>query len=82
MMSRYVLVIINAVLLLAGGFIFTSGLWGLNVGSQVSHLVSLSTPTWITILGFVIVLVALWGIYAVITEDQLLLQIVWLFINC
>lgn len=75
-MSKYLVVIVNVILLIAGGFVLTTGIWGMNVGHQVSQMLSLWTPTLVTILGAFLVFVALWGVYAVITEDSTLLQIV------
>jgi energy-converting hydrogenase Eha subunit A len=76
MITKYFVILLNVVVLVVGTLVLTLGLWGMNVGSQVSHLVSLTTPTLVMILGVVIVLVSLWGIYAAVNEDPLLMQIV------
>ena len=76
MISKYVVVLLNVLMLVVGALVLTLGLWGMNVGSQVSHLVSLTTPTLVMLLGVITILVALWGIYAAVNEDPLLMQIV------
>jgi energy-converting hydrogenase Eha subunit A len=76
MLTKYIVILLNIVMLVVGALVLTLGIWGMNVGSQVSHLVSLSTPTLVMILGVVILLLSLWGMYAAVNEDPLLMQIV------
>lgn len=68
--------LINAVMLVVGGLLVSLGLYGMNVGSQVSHLVRTMAPTYTMLLGIVLILVSLWGVYAASNEDPLLLQVV------
>lgn len=81
MMSKNWVVLLNMIMLVVGAIIVTLGLYGMNVGSQVSHLVSTMAPTYTMLLGLVLVLVSLWGIYAAVNEDPLLLQIVIILIK-
>lgn len=76
MMSKYFVVLLNVVMLVMGAGVLTLGIWGMNVGREVSHLVSLTTPTLVMLLGVVLVLVSLWGIWSAINEDATLLKIV------
>lgn len=76
MLSKYAVIVLNVILLIVGALVLTLGLYGMNVGSQVSHLVSLTTPTLVMILGVLVALIALWGIYAAVSEDPLLMQLV------
>lgn len=76
MVSKYLVIVLNVLMLLIGTVVLTLGLWGMNVGSQVSHIVSLTTPTLIMLLGVTTILVSLFGIYAAAEEDPLLLQLV------
>lgn len=74
--TKYFVMLINAVMLVVGGLLVSLGLYGMNVGSQVSHLVRTMAPTYTMLLGIVLILVSLWGVYAASNEDPLLLQIV------
>lgn len=76
MMSKYLVVLLNVVMLVIGSGVLTLGVWGMNVGRQVSHLVPLTTPTLVMLLGLVLVLVSLWGIWSAVNEDATLLKIV------
>lgn len=76
MMTKNWVLLLNMVMLIVGAVIVTLGLYGMNVGSQVSHLVSTMAPTYTMLLGLILVLISLWGIYAAVNEDPLLLQIV------
>ena len=76
MMTKQLVVLLNAIMLVVGAVIVTLGLYAMNVGSHVSHLIHTSAPTYTVLLGTVLILISLWGVYAAISEDPLLLQIV------
>lgn len=76
MVTKYFVVLLNVLMFVVGVLVLTLGLYGMNVGSQVSHLVSLTMPTLVMLLGVFLVLISAWGVYAAITEDPLLMQIV------
>ena len=74
--TKYFVMLINAIMLVVGGLLVALGLYGMNLGSAVGSLVSTMAPTYTMLMGIILILVSLWGIYAASNEDPLLLQIV------
>jgi hypothetical protein len=76
--AKYIVMFINAVMLVIGSLVVSFGLYGMNLGSQVSHLITTRVPTYTILLGVILILISLWGIYAAASEDVTLMQIVWI----
>jgi hypothetical protein len=57
------------------------GIYGLSVGKEVSHLVSLGMPTLILIVGIAVMLVSGLGLYSAASESSGLLRFVLSWIS-
>lgn len=67
--TKYFLAVINFITMLLGVALAATGVYGLALGSQVSHLVSLWLPVLIMLLGLSVVLVSVLGLYSAFTES-------------
>ncbi len=76
MVTKYLVVLLNVVLLVAGASVMTLGIWGMNLGSEISRLIPLKTPSLVMVLGIILVLVSLWGIWTAVNEDPVLMRFV------
>lgn len=76
MVTKYLVVLLNVVLLVVGASVMTLGIWGMNLGSEISHLIPLKTPSLVMVLGIILVLVSLWGIWTAVNEDPVLMRFV------
>ena len=61
---------------LAGIAVMSLGIYGLSVGQEVSHLVSLGMPSMVLIVGLAVMLISALGLYAAVTESSNLLRFV------
>ena len=73
-MSKYMLVVLNFLNLLLGMAVLAVGIYGTAVGSQLTHLVSITAPILVLVLGGLLVLASVLGLYATFMENTKMLR--------
>lgn len=73
-MSKYMLIVLNFLSLLLGLGILITGIYSTSMGSEISHLVSLQIPYTVLILGLLMIMASILGMYATMTESVNMLK--------
>lgn len=74
--SKYLLLLSNIIILLSGMGMVATGVYSLSIGSHLTSFVSTGLPIGLLLLGVLLVILALIGLYGTIMELQWALQLV------